>query len=148
NGVSCRPLSAYTEAWHPADAIIAVVGMVSAMLGSNSWAPARAPASAAFCTSRRWKYRRPASRPRAMIPKSAVAESATITRLWARLPLRSLISISVLRHHGGLGRDHEPVARGVADDRDPGLEQERDLDRDRAPAGRADPRAVPDVARI
>src|SRR6266566_133983 len=147
-GVSCRPLSAYTEAWHPADAIIAVVGMVSAALGSNSWAPARAPASAAFCTSRRWKYRRPASRPRAMIPKSAVADSATITRLCARFSRRSLISISVLRHHRGLRRDHDPVSGGIADHRDPWLEEERDLDRNRATAGRANAGAVPDVASI
>src|ERR1700726_1313364 len=79
-----------------------------------------------------------------MMPKSAVAERATMTRLWARLPFRSLISISVLRHHGGLRRNHNPVARDVADYRDPGLKAKRDLDRDRAAAGRADARAVPD----
>src|ERR1700693_3730037 len=109
---------------------MAAVGVVVAALGISSWAPASAPASAAFWTSRRWKYRRPASRLRAMMPNNAVAERATITRLCARLPLRSLSSISVLRHHGGFGRDHDPVSRGIADDRDPGLEEVRDLDRD------------------
>src|SRR5438477_5799547 len=79
-----------------------------------------------------------------MIPNSAVADSATITRLWARLPLRSLISISVLRHHRGLRGDHDPVAGRIADDRDPWLEEERNLDRHLAPAGRADAGAVPD----
>src|SRR6266480_4368543 len=122
--------------------------MVSAALGSNSWAPAKAPASAAFWTSRRWKYRRPASRPSAMIPKSAVADSATITRLCARFSRRSLISISVLRHHRGLRRDHDPVAGRIAHDRDPWLEEERDLDRNRAAAGRANAGPVPDVAGI
>src|ERR1700693_2908101 len=79
-----------------------------------------------------------------MIPKSAVADSATITRLCARWSFRSLISISVLRHHGGLRRDDDAVAGGVANHRDPGLEEERDLDGDRPPAGRADAGAVPD----
>src|SRR5207302_4870165 len=83
-----------------------------------------------------------------MMPKSAVADSATITRLCARLPLRSLISLSVLRHHGGLRRDHDPVSRGIADHWDPGLEEERDLDSDRAAARRPDARAVPDEARV
>src|SRR2546428_3377781 len=83
-----------------------------------------------------------------MMPKRAVADRATITRLCARLPFRSLVSISVLRHHRGLRRDHESVAGGIAHDRDPGLEEERDLDRDRATAGRADTGAVPDVAGI
>src|SRR5438034_7863370 len=77
-----------------------------------------------------------------MIPNSAVADSATITRLWARLPLRSLISISVLRHHRGLRGDYDPVAGRIADDRDPWLEEERDLDRNLAAAGRADAGAV------
>src|SRR2546425_5465102 len=79
-----------------------------------------------------------------MIPNKAVAESATITRLCAFLPRRSLISISVLRHHGGLRRDHHAVARGIPDYRNPGLEEKRDLDSDVAAARGADPRAVPD----
>src|SRR5712691_951324 len=79
-----------------------------------------------------------------MIPKSAVAERATITRLCAFLPRRSLINISVLRHHGGFRRDDHPVSRGIADHRDPGLEEKRDLDRDLATARCTDTRAVPD----
>src|SRR5256712_3381904 len=128
---------------------MALVTVVLLPVGNSSCAPASAPASAAFCTSRRWKYSRPASRPRAMIPNSAVAESATITRLCARLPLRSLISIcSILRHHRGLRRDHNAVAGRIPHDRDPRLEEERDLDRDLAPARGSNARAVPDVAGI
>src|SRR5260370_26833255 len=99
-----------------------------AVVGINSWAPARAAASAAFCTSRRSKYRRPPSRPRAMMPKRTVAERATMTRLWARLPRRSLINILVLRHHGRLGRQGHALSRGVTHDRDPWLTFEADLD--------------------
>src|SRR5437868_10792164 len=83
-----------------------------------------------------------------MMPKSAVADSATITRLWAFLLRRRLISISVLRLHGGLRRDHHAVARGIPDDGNPGLEQKRDLDGHVAAAGGPDARAVPDRARV
>src|SRR5438105_2466890 len=83
-----------------------------------------------------------------MMPKSAVADSATITRLWAFLLRRRLISISVLRLHGGLRRDHHAVARGIPDDGNPGLEQKRDLDGHIAAAGGPDARAVPDGAHI
>src|SRR5207244_9136347 len=83
-----------------------------------------------------------------MIPNSAVADSATITRLWARLPLRSLISISVLRHHRGLRGDNDAVAGRIVDHRDPWLEEERNLERNLAPAWRADAEDVPDVFSI
>src|SRR5260370_38924468 len=82
------------------------------------------------------------------MPKSAVADSATITRLCAFLPRRSLINISVLRHHGGFRRDDHPVSGGIADHRNPRLEEKGDLDLDQpAPRG-ADTRAVPYVARV
>src|SRR5437588_1311017 len=80
-----------------------------------------------------------------MMPKSAVAERATITRLCARLPRRSLIIISVLRDHRGFGGHHDAVAGRIANHRDPGLEPERNLDRDLTTPRRPDSRAVPDV---
>src|SRR5919201_6055171 len=83
-----------------------------------------------------------------MMPKSAVAERATITRLCARLPRRRLISISILRDHGGLRRHDNAIPGCVAHYRDPGLEEERDLDGHLATAGVADAGAVPDVAGV
>src|SRR2546421_12571542 len=84
-----------------------------------------------------------------MMPKSAVAERATITRLCARLRRwRRFIIISVLRDHRGLRRDHNTVACGIPNDRDPWLEEIRDLDLDLPSARVADARAVPDEAAI
>src|SRR5216684_344862 len=119
-----------------------------AMVGINSWAPARAAASAAFCTSRRSKYRRPPSRPRAMMPKRTVAERATMTRLWARLPRRSLINILVRRHHGRLCRQGYALARGVTDDRDPWLKFECDFHNHLYMARLTDVWTDPDVSRV
>src|SRR5260370_24596717 len=119
-----------------------------AVVGINSWAPARAAASAAFCTSRRSKYKRPPSSPRAMMPKRTVAERATMTRLWARLPRRSLINILVLRHHGRLGRQGHALSRGVTDDRDPWLKFEGDLDDDLNVAGLTNVWTDPDISGV
>src|SRR5260370_25198755 len=119
-----------------------------AVVGINSWAPARAAASAAFCTSRRSKYKRPPSSPRAMMPKRTVAERATMTSVWARLPRRSLINISVLRHHGGLGREGHALSRSVTDDRDPWLKFECDFHNHLYMARLTDVWTDPDVSRV
>src|SRR5207237_8134803 len=85
-----------------------------------------------------------------MIPKSAVDDRATITRLCARFPFRRLINISVLRLHGGLRSERDAVAGGIAHHRNPGLVQERNLDRDRVLLPGAGPNtgAVPDVSAV
>src|SRR2546423_4075003 len=67
-----------------------------------------------------------------MMPKRAVAERATMTRLWARLRRRlSWCIVSVLRFHRGLRREGDAVAGRVSNHRDPWLEEEGDLHRDR-----------------
>src|SRR5438132_9127264 len=86
-GASLKVSSAYLTAWHRA-----LAGSPPSRFGAvgiSSCAPASAPESAAFWTSRRWKYRRPASSPRAMIPKRTVADRAMMTRLCPRFLPRS-----------------------------------------------------------
>src|SRR6267142_1585220 len=82
-----------------------------------------------------------------MMPKRAVADRATMTRLCARLRRRlSSFIVLVLRLHRGLRREGHAVAGSVAHNRDPWLEEEGDLDRDRMrrPRRLPDARAVPD----